>query len=202
MAGTDRAGGRERILVAALETLETDGEAAVRFVDVAQRAGVAISVITHHFGSREGLIEELHAHRYHGLNATDVAALTDLTRSAKDRESYVAGLSAITRQVVDAARYEARLTRIVSIGAAHGRPELLARVRQEATAMLDQLTALFIAGQARGFFDRTIEPRAVATFVHAYAVGMIVADLDEQPADRADITTVIDRFATSLLESS
>jgi len=196
----ERIGGRERILAAALETLETQGEAAVRFVDVGERAGVAISVITHHFGSREGLIAELHALRFHGLITNDLEVLSHLTRTAKDRETYVAGLSALTAQIVDSSRRGARLTRIVSLGGTHGRPELLERIRREATQLLDQLTSLFIAGQARGFLDRSIDARAAATFVQAYAVGMIVADLDETPAEPSEIAAVITRFADTLLE--
>jgi AcrR family transcriptional regulator len=197
---SERVGGRERILAAALETLETEGEAAVRFVDVGKRAGVAISVITHHFGSREGLIEELHAHRFHGLVEKDLETLSHLSRTAKDRETYVTGLTEVTAQVVNTARHATRLTRIVSIGAAHGRPDLAGRIRREATLLLDQLTALFIAGQARGFLDRSIEPRAAATFLQAYALGMIIADLDETPVEREEIAALIDRFMHTLLD--
>ena len=200
MANPARVGGRERILAAALETLETEGEAAVRFVDVGERAGVAISVITHHFGSREGLIEELHALRFHGLVTKDLESLAHLNRTARDRDTYLAGLAQVTAEIVDAARHSTRLTRIVSIGGAHGRPELAARIRREATLLLDQLTALFIAGQARGFLDRSINARAGATFIQAYALGMIIADLDETPAERDDIAAVIARVTAALMD--
>jgi AcrR family transcriptional regulator len=193
-----RPGGRERILAAAREVLDVDGEAALRFTDIAARADVAISVIAHHFSTREGLVAELHAQRFAGLVANDQDALAALTRVASDRDEYAAGVTQLTAQVVDTARQELRLARIVSIGAAHGRPDLAERIRDEATRLLDALTDVVIAGQATGFVDRDVDPRAIATFIQAYALGMIVADLDRTPVDRAVLAEVISRALRGL----
>lgn len=192
-AGEERPGGRARILAAALEVLERDGEAALRFTDIAERADVALSVITHHFGTREGLVSELHAQRYAGLNASDLEALRQLTETATDREQFSAGLAQVTASVVDHARFEVRLARIVSIGGTLGRPELARRIRATATELLDVMADLIATGQANGLLDPDVDARALATFVQAYALGMIVADLDDAPADREAIATVVAR---------
>jgi AcrR family transcriptional regulator len=195
----DKPGGRERIFAAALETLERDGEAALRFTDIAERAGVALSVITHHFATREGLVAALHAHRYAGLVESDLEVLRGLVATVRDRAGAAAGIEAVTRAIVDVARADVRLARIVSIGATHGRPDLAATVRRTATELLDALTDIIIASQRNGQLDPKVDARALATFLQAYAVGMVVADLDEEPVPRERILAVITR-ALSVFE--
>jgi len=192
-------GGRERILAAALGVLDTQGEAALRFTDIGRRAGVAISVITHHFATREGLVTALHAHRFAGLVADDQQALQQLTETASDRAQFVAGISAVTAAVVDAARADIRLTRTVSVGATHGRPELTAQVRRTATALLDEMTTVITTGQTNGLLDPTVDARALATFVQAYALGMVIADLDETPTSRDALAAVVERAIDAFL---
>jgi AcrR family transcriptional regulator len=198
-ANSDKPGGRERIFAAALETLERDGEAALRFTDIAERAGVALSVITHHFATREGLVAALHAHRYAGLVESDLEILRGLVQTVRDRAGAAAGIEAVTRGIVDVARADVRLARIVSIGAIHGRPDLAETVRRTATELLDALTEIIIASQRNGQLDPTVDARALATFLQAYAVGMVVADLDDAPVPRERILAVITR-ALSVFE--
>ena len=186
-------GGRERILAAAMAILDERGEAALRFTEIAAHADVAVSVITHHFGTREGLITELHALRYAGVTAHDSDALQHVAETAMTREEFAAGIAAITTAAFEAARARTRLARVVSIGATHGRPELAGMIRAEATRIIDRMTRVITTGQARGLIDPTVEPRAIATFIQAYALGMVEAHLDERPAARDDVVAVIMR---------
>jgi hypothetical protein len=64
-------------------------------------------------------------------------------------------------------------------------------VRRTATELLDALTQVITTAQARGLLDRTVDARVFATFVQAYALGMIIADLDETPAPRDELTRFI-----------
>jgi len=194
---SDSGSSRERIFAAALETLENEGEAALRFIDIAGRADVAVSAITHYFKTRENLVAELHAHRFTGLVAADLAALAQVTATASDRDAYTVGLAAVTAEIVATSRDALRLARIVSIGATHGRPGLADRIRAEATHLLDGLTELIRLGQADGFLDPALDARALATFIHAYALGLVVADLDDTPADRGAIAGIIGRAVTA-----
>jgi AcrR family transcriptional regulator len=188
-----RGGGRERILAAAMETLEEHGEAAIRFADVAERAGVVPSVVAHHFGTREGLLAALHEQRYVGLAAEDEAALRAVIESATTREEFAAGIARITAAVVDRERTTRRMTRIASIGATQNREELAEQVTRIVTELLDTLTDVVITGQRLGLVDPTTPPRALATFIHAYAIGMIANDLDARPAPPEDLVPVIAR---------
>jgi AcrR family transcriptional regulator len=194
-----RPGGRERILAAALEILESDGEAALKFAEIAARADVAISVITHHFATREGLLSAVHAQRFAGLTEPDLGVVRRLAQAAHDREELEAGMAALTDAIVDAGRASVRLARIMSIGATHGRPELEAAIRRTATQLLDELEHGIVIAQAKGLLDRKVNARVFATLVQTYSLGMIVADLDETPVDRTELARMIDRLNFALL---
>jgi AcrR family transcriptional regulator len=192
-----RGGGRERILAAALETLEQHGEAAIRFADVAERAGVVPSVVAHHFGTREGLLSALHQRRYAGLMQEDVVALRSLIEGATSRAEFAAGIAALTAAVVDRSRATARLDRIAALGATQHRPDLAERIGAIATELLDAMTDIVITGQRLGLVDPTVPPRALATFLHAYGIGMVATDIDTTPATRDELVAVITRAVSA-----
>ena len=189
--GVAAQGGRERIIAAAMATLEERGEAALRFADIAEAADVALSVITHHFGTREGLIAELHARRFASISARDHEALQRLAESATTKSEFAAGVAAITAATFDDSRSADRFARVVSIGAMHGRPDLAVAIREEATAMIDRLTRVIVTGQHRGLVATDVDPRALATFIRAYALGMVERYLDERPTSKEAVVDVV-----------
>lgn len=197
--GDTRSGGRERILSAAMEILHRDGEAALKFAEIADRAGVAVSVITHHFGTREGLLSVLYAKRFEGQTGEDLDAVRMLATHVTSRAQLAAGMSALTEAVVNEARSEVRLARIGAIGATHGRPELAREIARSTTALIDGLEFHILTAQAKGLIDRTLNARVFATFIQTYVLGMIITDLDEKPVSRRDLADLIDRLVQSVL---
>jgi AcrR family transcriptional regulator len=190
MSEDERSEVRTRILDAAFAIVEESGEAALRFVDVAERADVVLSRITRLFGTREGLVAAVHARRFAGLVAEDLAVLAGLVGSSSGEVASVTG--ALTREVVAAERADRRLARVSSIGAIHGRPELTEIIQDEATRLLDRLAETLRAGQTAGLVTDAVDARAFATFVQAYALGMVLSDLDRSPASREDIARVVE----------
>lgn len=197
MAEDGRPDARARILDAAFAIVEESGEAALRFVDVAERADVVLSRITRLFGTREGLVAAVQARRFAGLVAEDVAVLTGLLGSSSGEVALATG--ALTRAVVAAERADSRLARVSSIGAIHGRPDLAEAIAVEATYLLDRLTETVRAGQVEGLVTDEMDPRAFATFVQAYALGMVLSDLDRKPPSREEIARVVERALGAFL---
>lgn len=189
--GVAAQGGRERIIAAAMATLEERGEVALRFADIAEAADVALSVITHHFGTREGLIAELHARRFASISAREHEALQRLAESATTKSEFAAGVAAITAATFDDSRSADRFARVVSIGAMHGRPDLAVAIREEATAMIDRVTQVIVTGQHRGLVATDVDPRALATFIRAYALGTVERYLDERPTSKEALVDVV-----------
>lgn len=190
---TEELPARERILRSAVRIIGEQGEAALRLADVAEEAGVALSLTTHYFRTRDHLVAEALAERFAGLVRDDLRRIARLVREG-DGAAFRAGLSRLTADVLDRRRAEQRLARIAAVGGAHGRPELATRLGEETAALLDELAVVIRAAQDEGLVRDDLDARALATFVQAYSLGMVVADLDVRPSARADVQAVIDLF--------
>ena len=184
---------RERILRAAVGIIATEGEAALRLADVAAAAGVALSLTTHYFRTRDHLVAEALAERFAGLVRDDLRRIARLVR-AGDAAAFRTGLSRLTADVLDRRRAEQRLIRIAAIGGGLGRPELATRLGEETASLLDELSIVVRAAQDAGLVRADLDPRAVATFIQAYSLGMVVADLDVRSSSRGELQAVIDAF--------
>jgi AcrR family transcriptional regulator len=184
---------RERILRAAVDIIAAEGEAALRLADVAAAAGVALSLTTHYFRTRDHLVAEALAERFAGLVRDDLRRIARLVREG-DGGAFREGLTRLTADVLDRRRATQRLARIAAVGGAHGRPDLAQRLGDETAALLDELAVVIRSAQESGLVRADLDPRALATFLQAYSLGMVVADLDARPSDRADVQAVIDVF--------
>jgi AcrR family transcriptional regulator len=68
---------RRALLDAALETIATDGVAAVNLRDLARRCGVSHAAPAHHFGDRTGLLTAIATEGYEGLAAATSSTWTE-----------------------------------------------------------------------------------------------------------------------------
>jgi AcrR family transcriptional regulator len=196
---TDDVSTRERILRSAVDIIGEQGEAALRLMDVAKRAGITLSLITHYFGTRDQLVAEAQQVRFRGLTTADAERLIGLIRTAHTKSELREALSALTADVLDESRAAVRLDRISTIGAAHGRPELLVLLGDAMADLGDVITQAVAAGQEAGLVRDDLDARAIAMFISSYALGAVVADLDARPASRAELTRVIDVFTEAVL---
>jgi len=178
MADGANADGRQRLLRATLDHLESRSEADLRVVDIAREAGVAIGLIRHHFGSREGLISAAQQIRLEGAVKVDLALSQDVLASAKDRDALLEAIHGLTLAILDPDRHAIRLGRVAVLGAAHGRPELQKVYAATIKALIDELAVLVLRAQVAGLARDDLDPRGVATFIQSYALGMILHDLD------------------------
>lgn len=191
--------GRRRILEAAKQVIASDGEAALRILDIAAEAEVAQGLINHHFGSRDGLVTAAQRERFAGESDRDRERLMRLVGSDPTREQFIEGIAKVTRDVVKRARRDARLDRAAMVGAAHGRPEYREQLGPIVASLVDGLTHVVSHAQAAGFVQKDLDPRAVATFIQAYAFGFVLADLDERRVPESALAEVIDRALAGIM---
>lgn len=183
--------GRERLLAAAVAHLDTRGEAGLRVTDIAAEAEVAIGLIRHHFGSRDGLVAAAQQRRVEGATREDLEGGRALLTQVADNEALLTRLAELTRAVIDRDRADIRLARFAAIATAHGRPEARESIGATLGELLDDLSVLIMEAQLRGLVRRDLDARAVATFLQAYSLGLIVHDLDPKEPDAAKLTDVI-----------
>ena len=183
--------GRERLLAAAIRHLETHGEAELRVTDIAEEADVAIGLIRHHFGSRDGLVAAAQQRRIEGVTREDLAGMRATLTEVADNDALMARVIELTRAVTDRRRADVRLSRFAAIATAHGRPKAREAIGATLGDLLDDLSVLIMEAQLRGLVRTDLDARAVATFLQAYSLGLIVHDLDPKDPDAGKLTDVI-----------
>jgi len=68
---------KTRILDIALDIIEKEGLPALKIRTVSERADLSVSVVNHHFGSKQGLLDACKDHYYKGLGAVVKAVVTE-----------------------------------------------------------------------------------------------------------------------------
>lgn len=186
----------------AIEIIDGHGEAALRMADVAERAGVAIALISHHFMSREGLITEAQITRFRRQPFLDNARIETGVMATQDLASFRAGMRSLTGEVIGSARAAFRMERVTVIAASFGRNDLTDRLREATGEITSGLERVIALAQRVGFIRTELDPRAVAIAVQAYAIGLVIADLDPGRPDDARLAEVIEAFLDGVFAQS
>lgn len=194
MTAADRPSSRDEILRVAIDIIDEHGEAALRMADVAERAGVAIALISHHFMSREGLITEAQMTRFLRQPFLDNARIEAGVMATQDLATFRAGMRVLTREIVSAGRAVFRMERVTVIASSYGRAELSERLRVATGEITDSFERVVALAQRVAFVRADLDARAIALAVQAYAMGLVVADLDPARPDDERIAEVIDAF--------
>ncbi len=194
MTAADRPSSRDEILRVAIDIIDEHGEAALRMADVAERAGVAIALISHHFMSREGLITEAQMTRFLRQPFLDNARIEAGVMATQDLATFRAGMRLLTREIVSAGRAVFRMERVTVIASSYGRAELSERLRVATGEITDSFERVVALAQRVAFVRADLDARAIALAVQAYAMGLVVADLDPARPDDERIAEVIDAF--------
>jgi len=190
-AETNGPDGRERLLAATIAHLETRSAASLRVTDIAEQAGVAIGLIRHHFGSRDGMIAEAQQRRLEGATRADIDAARKALGKVEDFEELMNALVAMTRRTVSRRRSAQRLSRFAAIAIAHGRPDARPGISATFGDLVDEMAQLIREAQVRDLVRRDLGARALATFIQAYALGMLVHDLDPEAVDEDALVDVV-----------
>jgi len=189
---------RDRVLDVVLDLLEEGGEAAVRIDDIKGRSGVPIGSIYHHFDNREGLIAAAQVRRFARYAEAEIAALSEIVRRSRDVEHFRASVRHLTLQSASEVRVAERWARVAVLASTRGRPELEEEIRTIQTRLTDEFQAHVSEGQARGYFRSDLDARALALFIEAYSLGLVLNEVDERAVSEGDwervVWSVIDSF--------
>lgn len=144
-----------------MKTIEREGEAAVRIRDICDAAGVAVTAVYNHFGSRDGLIVEAQSRRYARVIEAETAWFVEQTADCHDLDE----LRNILRRLIERAstpdRAKARLLRLGVIGSSIGRPELTERMNEISVRLIGRQAEALRLLQDRGLIRRDLDIEAL-----------------------------------------
>jgi AcrR family transcriptional regulator len=182
---------RELVIDAVVALLEEGGEAAVRVDEVRERSGVSIGSIYHHFDDRSGLIAAGQARRFARYAEAETAALSEIVQRSSSLEEFRDAVRQLTLHTASQVRTTERWARIAVLASTLGREELLREIRAIQTRLTDEFQSHVAQGQVRGFFRSDLDARAVALFIEAYSLGLVLNDVDDRRVDEQDWERVV-----------
>ncbi len=186
-----------RLIDAAVAALDAHGESGFRVEQVIEDAGASASSLYHHFGNRDGLIDAARAVEFTRRAAEDVASI-DMSGELT-RESLLAELDRINRDLSSDERAPQRKQRLAILGRAASRPELWASLEREQGRVIDELSSIIEVAQSLELIRGDVEPRALAVFMLGHGLGRVVSDLDPDPADLDARMQVVDLVVRSFV---
>lgn len=112
---------KQKLLDAAIRTINDKGEAGLRIDDLLNEVDVKAPTLYHHFGSREGLIVEAQAERFLRSIRVGTAEIIDAFNSSTTIEDLKKAVRLAVSYRGDESRIQYRLQRLNALGAAYAR---------------------------------------------------------------------------------
>lgn len=204
---SDRPSPRQRLLEAAIEAIDVDGEAGVRTERIAEVADVAKPSIYRYFHDRDGLIVAAQAERYRrGLHAHMMVTLEQVI-GCDTAEDFAELLAAMMRTVSGPEARERRRLRVQVLGSAATRPALQEAIRAAHLQTVDEVSKAIGYAQRRGWISDTFAASALVEWWLAYVLGRHVVeeygrDSDAEAVSQIMAAVVFDLIAPRPLKGS
>ncbi len=179
----EKATTKQRLLDAAIRTINEKGESGLRIDDLLTEVNVTAPSLYHHFGNREGLMVEAQAQRFLRSIRMDLPVLL----AAINNSSTVADLQHVVKLAVsyrgDNSRINQRLQRLNALGGAYARPELAARIVEAHETMVREVAAALRPFQDRGLIRADIDLEMVVAFYNGALLGGLLVELEPSELD-------------------
>lgn len=189
---TDDHSVRERILQAAIEAIDENGEAGLRVVNVAKNAGVTQGMIKYYFQTRDNLVSEAQISRFLTTAAEDIEYIAQLTETSSSPEEYRSKLLVLLSVIINERRWPQRAVRITTFGAATKRPDMMASIAEANSLFIDRAVEVYQMARDRGFIVPTSNMRALALVVQGTVLGLYLSDIDKhRPSDEEMLEAIM-----------
>lgn len=173
----------QRLLEAAIRSLDAEGEAGLRVDAVVKEAGVTIPVLYHHFGSREGLVRSAHVARITRAVDLLVVAVEEALGSVEDREGLIQVLDWLLDSI--GAPSNDRFIRLNVLGATYGRPDLQEEVARLQRELWVRVAELLEGPQEKGWIRPELDLVVFVGWMFGVFLGRTLVDIQ---ADAVDAT--------------
>ena len=173
---------RSRILDAAIEMMDSGGEASIRVATIAAKLDIAEPSIYHHFTNRAALVEAAYVEWYWRCLKIQVPMETVMAL-VDTREEYIRAIVKSLTWSYQKDRHAARAVRISVLGAAQRNPQLALAINAINRKFLGSLADSMREAQNRKWISSNRDPLATAYWIHGQILGRVVAEMDDGEVD-------------------
>ena len=165
---------------------------------VLSESGISRGSLYHHFEDFPDLVESALVE----VNRSYVDSSIELTaraiEAANSKEEFLTAIAMVTQALHSEERFKARIDRVRMIALCADSPSFREKFGEAQAEMVDNLADVIREAQEKGWARPDFDPRALATFMSAYTVGVTLNDVSADPisfeAWNALVRDVITRF--------
>ena len=190
---------KQLLLELAIQTIDESGEPGIRVNQLAESAGVSIPTLYHHFGSREGLIEEAQVERFIRALRRDADALVQQLGKCKTKAELMNAIHQLFKNRKAKGRALTRWQRMNALGATYARPTLAERVVSSHDEVVTNIALALLPFQRKGFIRQDIDLRAVVAWYNGALLGKNLVQISESAIDLAEWDRVFDEAVFAVL---
>jgi AcrR family transcriptional regulator len=176
-------GTKQKLLNAAIRTINEKGEAGVRIEELLLEVNVKAPTLYHHFGNREGLIVEAQAERFIESIRVGVPEIIEAFQKSKTIQDLKNAVRLAVSYRGDQSRIEFRLQRLNALGAAYARPELAVRIVEAHEAMVRQVADAMRPFQTQGLIRSDVDIEMVIAWYNGALIGGLLVELEPSTLD-------------------
>ena len=164
-----------------------------------EKSNISKGSLYHHFEDFHDVIMQAQVLRFARYVEEDIAALANVLLASKSREEMFGRLDLISRATHDPARSGRRADRIEILAGARHSEKMKNALAPTQARLTGAIADLVREMQAKEFVSEDLDPAAVAVFIQAYSLGLIVNDVSNEPIDLEEWHAMISRMTRGLL---
>lgn len=145
----------------------------------------------HHFEDFHDVIEQAQVTRFARYVDEDIRVLTSLLTSASSREELGQRFTEVIMASAGLERAEARADRATIVGLSRHSKKFADALALEQQRLTDSLADVAREMQERGWINANLDVYALATFVQAYSLGLVLNDVTEKPLSSQQWSTFV-----------
>jgi AcrR family transcriptional regulator len=189
---------RGRILDAAIEMIESGGEASIRVTQIAEKVGVTQPALYHHFKDRAALVTAAYVRWFERHLLLDIPP-SETIKTVVTREDYVQRFRETIAWGVTPGREYSRSVRVAVLGAAQTNPDLRAEINKINHALFESIANNIRVGQENGWARADLDPLATAYWLNGQVTGRFIAEMNGGQLDLNLWDDVSEKAVLSLL---
>ena len=164
-----------------------------------EKSNISKGSLYHHFEDFHDVIMQAQVSRFARYVEDDITALTNVLLAASSREDMFGRLDLISRATHDPARSVRRADRIEILAGSRHSEKMKNALAPTQARLTGAIADLVREMQAKEFVSEDLDPAAVAVFIQAYSLGLIVNDVSNEPIDLEEWHAMISRMTRGLL---
>ena len=163
------------------------------------KSNISKGSLYHHFEDFHDVIMQAQVLRFARYVEEDIAALANVLLASKSREDLFGRLDLISRATHDPARSVRRADRIEILAGARHSEKMKNALGPTQARLTGAIADIVRELKAKEFISENLDPGAVAVFIQAYSLGLIVNDVSNEPIDLEEGHAMMSRMTRGLL---